>query len=163
MTKKKYLNDNSGKTLKTNKIDPRVAVFKANYLNSHNTKTFCNITQSAVAAGYSHSYGDNLSARTNKPKWWVEFQLQGDYMRAQMLETAQLRLNERLVEVVTDKDGRKLQADVAKFVSERLGKEHYSTRQELTGADGRRLFTNEKRVDATIPLTNLFKGVSASK
>lgn len=155
--------DNRGKTYKTSKIDPRVETFKAYYLNPHNAATFCNITQSALIAGYSATYANNLSANTNSPKWWKEFQMQGDFMRARMLETAQMRLNERLTERVDDKDGLKLQTDVAKFVSERLGKEHYSTRQEVTGADGRRLFTNDKRADATIPLTNLFKGVEQPK
>ena len=155
--------NHTGKTYKTNKIDPRSIEFKKHYLNSHNSVTFCNIYQSGIASGYSEEYSSNISARINKPKWWVEFSEQGDFLRASMLQTAQRNIQTTLQSHDDDRDSQKLKHDASKFVSERLGKEHYSTRQEVTGADGRRLFTNEKRVDATIPLTNLFKGVASSK
>jgi len=62
--------------------------------------------------------------------------------------------------VSDDKDDRKLKHDATKFISERLGKEHYSTRQEVTGADGRRLFDNTAREAASVPIEQLFKGVA---
>ncbi len=140
--------------------DPRVDMFKQFYLRP-DSYTFMNVRQSALRAGYTQHYSDSLSSNSG-PKWYIEMIESGDYRRAQMLHKAEERLYERVAETVEDKDGLKLQTDVAKFVSERLGKEHYSTRQEVTGKDGKRLFSVEQRATASVPLTNLFKGVDKS-
>lgn len=150
----------TGERYKRTVLDPRVALFKA-YYTDPNSPTFCNILQSGIRAGYSEQYSQNISAQ--RPQWWDDMQNDSDVKRAEMLATAEKRLNERLVEVPEDKEGLKIQTDVAKFVSERLGKAHYSTRQEITGKDGRRLFTNEQRASASVPLANLFKGVEQPK
>ena len=152
--------DNTNKTYKTRKESGRVQVFKMFYLDPTST-TFWNVRGSALRAGYSELYANNITVQ--EPKWWNELQASAEFDRAEMLSLAQKNMHKRLKTAPSSPLQEKLQADTDKFISERLGKEHYSTRQEVTGADGRRLFTNEKRVDATIPLTNLFKGVSASK
>jgi hypothetical protein len=79
-----------------------------------------------------------------------------------MLKAAENNLHQTIVTPPEDKDDKKLQHDATKFVSERLGKEHYSTRQEVTGKDGKRLFSVEQRASANVPLNNLFKGVDKS-
>lgn len=56
----------------------------------------------------------------------------------------------------------KPELDASKFVTERLGKEHYSTRKELTDKGGKRLF-NVKDKEADETLVDLFKGVEAPK
>lgn len=153
--------DNTGKTYKTHKIDPRATAFKRAYLDSHNPQTFCNITQSALAAGYSEEYAHNLSARTNSPKWYKEFQEQADFMRANMLKQAEKNINRTLTEEPKDTVDKKLQQDASKFVSERLGKDHYSTRKELTDKGGRKLFTNQTQHNEEIAVEDLFIGVSS--
>lgn len=152
--------NNTGKEYRTLKINQQAKVFATFYL-SPASDTFMNVRQSALRAGYSERYANNITVQ--RPKWWIELTETADYERAQMLKTAQKRLNERLTEKATDRDTLKIQTDVAKFVSERLGKEHYSTRQEVTGADGRAIFANEERDRAKTPLASLFKGVADIK
>jgi len=137
--------------------DPRVDMFKQFYCRP-DSYTFGNVRQSAMRAGYTETYADNISSQ--KPSWWVEFTETGDFLRAEMLKEAQKNLYSTITSHSDDKEDVKLKHDATKFVSERLGKEHFSTRQEVTGADGRRLFSNEKREAATVPLSNLFKGVA---
>jgi len=143
---------------RTAPYDPRVDIFKQFYLRP-DSYTFMNVRQSALRAGYTEHYANNLSTGSG-PVWYMELIESSEYRRAAMLKKAEQRLYERVEEDVKDKDGRKLQADVAKFVTERLGKDHYSTRQEVTGADGRRLFDNKTRESATVPIAQLFKGVA---
>ena len=161
MAYKKPTPNNTGKEYRTLKINHKAQIFSTFYL-SPTSDTFMNVYQSAIRAGYTEQYSENITSQ--RPKWWVELTETADYQRAQMLKKAQSRLEDRLTEEVTsDKDRLKIQTDVAKFVSERLGKDHYSTRNELTGADGRRLFTNDTRSNANIPLKSLFKGVEQAK
>ena len=154
----KTMPDNNGKTYNTLKAMNIKADMFAQFFLNPTSGTFMNVYQSGVRAGYSDLYSRNITVQ--RPKWWVELTESAEYRRAQMLDKAESRLNERLSDQSTDKDRLKLQTDVAKFVSERLGKEHYSTRQEVTGADGRRLFSSETRASATVPVANLFKGVA---
>lgn len=151
--------DNRGKTYKRNVYDPRVDMFKQFYLRP-DSYTFFNILQSALRAGYSQQYSENISVQ--QPKWWLELIESGDYTRAKMLHAAENRLHE-VVDAPLDDDPaqKRIQTDVAKYVTERLGKAFYSARQEVTGADGRRLFTNDNRAGAVAPLKTLFKGVQA--
>jgi hypothetical protein len=153
----KPIPDNNGKTYTTQKAMNIKADMFAQFFLNPTSKTFMNVYQSGLRAGYSDLYSRNITVQ--RPKWWVTLTESAEYRRAQMLDKAESRLNERLTDKSTDKDRLKLQTDVAKFVSERLGKEHYSTRQEVTGADGRRLFDNKTREDASTPVAALFKGV----
>lgn len=139
--------------------DPRVDMFKQFYCRP-DSYTFGNVRQSALRAGYTEQYANNISSQ--RPSWWVEFTETGDFKRAEMLKAAENNLHQTIVTPPEDKDDKKLQHDATKFVSERLGKEHYSTRQEVTGKDGKRLFSVEQRATASVPLTNLFKGVDKS-
>ena len=54
----------------------------------------------------------------------------------------------------------KLQADTDKYVSERLGKDHYSSRQELTDKGGRKLFTNDTKDTSDVALEQMFVGIA---
>jgi hypothetical protein len=147
--------NNTGKTYKRNVYDPRVDIFKQFYLRP-DSYTFFNIRQSALRAGYSEQYANNIS--TQQPKWWKELQASSEFTRAKMLHAAENNLYEYVSEPTpTDASHKRIQADVSKYVTERLGKEHYSSRQEMTGADGRRLFDSSKRDLAAVPLAKLFK------
>lgn len=158
--------DNTGKTYERRKPeDARVTAFKQAYLDVHNTVTFCNIRQSALKAGFSEHYANNISGRPNPPKWWVEFRDSNEFLRAEMLRMSEQHFYNVLQtsDSTEDIERFKLKQRTAEFVSERVGKEIYSTRQELTGADGRRLFTNDTRERAKMPLATLFKGVAPEK
>lgn len=158
MSSDKKMPDNNGKTYKRRTTTPRVNLFKQYYLDV-NGDTFCNIRGSAIKAGYSPEYAENISH--NRPKWWVEFQTEGNFRRAKMLDLAEQRLQERLEEQPETKDDKKMQTDVSKFISERVGKEYYSTRQELTDKGGKKLFSNDK--DSEPALQELFVGVKAAE
>ena len=150
--------NNTGK--KYNRTAPNYqAQAFAKFYMTPTSESFMNVRQSALRAGYSETYANNITVQ--RPEWWVELIDSAEYQRAAMLKKAQSRLDERLSDDVSgDANKLKIQTDVAKFISERLGKEHYSTRQEVTGADGKRLFDNEQRMESVQPLANLFKGVS---
>ena len=138
---------------------PRVTAFKRAYIDATNEKTFCNIRQSALAAGFSQSYAENLSGRVNEPKWWIQFRESQEAIRAKMLQMSEQHFY-KVLETPDNTDNTeryKLKQRTAEFISERVGKDVYSTRQEVTGADGRRLFDSSKRERANVPLTKLFK------
>ena len=155
----KEMPDNAGKVYATRKeINAKAEMFKQFFL-SPVSPTFMNVLQSALRAGYSQTYSENISVQ--RPKWWIELTETADYQRAAMLKAAQSALLETVTTESNDKDDRKLKHDASKFISERLGKDHFSVRQELTGADGRRLIPNETRDSLKMPLSTLFKGISA--
>ena len=158
MSSKKKIPDNNGKTYKTHKTNPKAQLF-ANYYMSPDSPTFWNIYQSAIKAGYSHLYSLNIS--TQRPKWWVELTETAQFERTRMLARAQKNLLETLETDPENDTQLKLKTDVSKFVSERLGKDHYSTRQELTDKGGKRLFNNESKDATESSLSHMFKGVQA--
>lgn len=146
--------DNRGKTYNRTAVDPRVAVFKAHYTNP-SSDTFMNILQSALRAGYSQQYSENIGNQA--PKWFVEMMQDADVQRARMLKAAENALEKAVNYDDKDTNRANLKLKAASFVAERLGKDKYSARQELTGAEGRRLFTNDTRAAANLPLEKLFK------
>lgn len=151
---------NTGKTYNTTKEDPRVTVFKMFFLDPRSA-TFWNVRGSALRAGYKEEYASNLTNR--KPKWWVQLLESAEFTRAEMLHDAEKNLRNTLKNDPRTDTQEKLKHDASKFVAERVGKEFYSTRQEVTGADGRRLFAGESRQSQKMPLTSLFKGVETVK
>lgn len=152
--------DNTGKTYKTVKPNYKAQMFATFYM-SPTSDTFMNVRQSAMRAGYTETYADNITVQN--PKWWVELTQSSDFERAKILQKAQSRIAERLSEETEDKDRLKIQTDVAKFALERLGKDHYSTRTELTDKGGRRLFSSETRASENIDVASLFKGVEVQR
>ena len=154
-----------GKTKRTNKqhapFDPRVDIFKQFYLRP-DSYTFMNIRQSALRAGYTDQYANNLSTN-NGPLWFVEMLESADHQRARMLKAAEDNLLNTVTGEAKDTTEQKLKHDATKFVSERLGKEHYSTRQEITDKDGRRLFQSNAKESTDIAISDLFAGIAADK
>lgn len=157
----KPIESNTGKKYKRTMFDPRIDMFKQFYM-SPTSPTFMNIRRSALRAGYTDQYARNISVQ--KPSWWIELIENTEYLRAQSLKQAENNLYETVCEPLSnDVQEKKLQLDTSKFVTERLGKEVYSARTELTGAGGRRLIPDETRASTKIPLTSLFKGVDESQ
>lgn len=122
------------------KIDPRQASFVAYYLDPK-SETYSNCLQSALKAGYEQEYAENLL--NIMPKWLSEsMDISGDMKR---LRKAEKNLTEVQNIEIYNEEG-KLDANlidkrtkVDMFIAERLNKEKYSTRQELSGKGGKDL------------------------
>jgi len=114
--------------------DPRQAEFLKNYLNPK-SKTFSNALQSALKAGYSQEYSENIT--NQMPDWLAE-----NLGNEKMLNKALKNLNKILDLPIEEKENLKVVADISKFATSRLGKDKgWSDRTELTGADGKDLPT----------------------
>ena len=126
-------------------MDPRQKLCWEYYI-SPKSETFGNAFASAIKAGYEESY-----ARTITDSDWFRDKVR----RLNMLQKAEKVLEETLdmnvttstivdeVEVVKiDPALAKIKQDTAKFIAERVGKEYYSTRSEVTGADGKEIKGN---------------------
>lgn len=111
------------------KMNPQRLAFKEAYCNPE-SDTFGNAYQSALKAGFSEEYAKNI---TGQGVEWVS-----EIIRDQeLLGQAEKNLKELLTQV----DDIKVRADITKFVASTLGKKKYSSRQEVTGADGKELPT----------------------
>ena len=115
-------------------LNPQQESFLVEYLNPK-SPNFSNALQSALKAGYSQEYSENITHLM--PDWLSESI--GDMKR---LRKAEKILDKTLDMNPVDEDGRvdnqllKTQTDTAKFFAERLNKKKYSIRKELTGEDG---------------------------
>ncbi len=148
--------NNNGKKYVRKAIDPRVAVFKAHYTNP-SSDTFMNVLQSALRAGYSQQYSENIG--NQNPGWYADMMQDSDVQRARMLKAAENALEKAVNYDDTEHSKATLKLKASTFVAERLGKDKYSSRSEMTGADGRAIFTNDERESNKMPLSTLFKGV----
>ena len=98
-----------------------------------------NATESALEAGYSKDHARNITLQG-----WFKERLD-KLRRRDMLSKAEQVLKKTLDYNAEDKEGNpkvdllRVQSDVAKHVTKTLGKEAYSERQELTGANGENL------------------------
>lgn len=127
------------KTPEDNILSPQQQMAWSNYVDPK-SKTFSNAYQSAKKAGYSEEYSSNIMIE----KWWknklriLNMLDKAEQNLSDFLEmdtkTKKLIQNE-LVEM-DDSEKMRIKADITKFVAERVGKARYSTRQELTAANG---------------------------
>lgn len=114
-------------------LDPRQAEFLKRYLDPK-SKTFSNALQSALKAGYSQDYAENITVQL--PKW-----LEEKLGKEKLVKKAEKVLENCLDYSDEEPVKMKLKQDTAKFVASRLGKKNWSERQELTGKDGKDLPT----------------------
>lgn len=158
------LNYMKKKTKKTNKkgedlneeffLDPRMDKAWIGYTNPK-SPTFGNAKRSAINAGYSESYANLI---TTRDVWLGKVRRSRLFGKAEKVleETLDMETNLPLIGMfgpIIDKKTKQpilqqndkllnIKQNSAKFVTERLGKkEGYSTRTELTGADGAALPT----------------------
>ena len=112
-------------------LDPRQVAFME-YFFEPKSETFGNCLQSALKAGYSDGYAEQLTSRL--PNWLKESF--DKLKRKGMLTKAEHNLFKLLD--VDENDPRlvAIKADISKFVASRLGKAVYSERTELSGKDG---------------------------
>ena len=61
--------DNTGKQYRTMKINHQAQMFATFYM-SPTSDTFMNVRQSALRAGYSEQYANNITVQ--RPKWWID-------------------------------------------------------------------------------------------
>lgn len=114
--------------------DPRQALFLTYYLDPK-SETFSNAKQSALKAGYSEEYSDNIMSLL--PDWLSESI--GDN---ELLQKAEKRLKQILDFEPVDEEGKidnSLLANQMKainLVAKGIGKAKYSERVEQTGKDG---------------------------
>lgn len=118
-------------------LTPQQELFLAEYTNPK-SDNFGNAVQSALKAGYTENYANNITGLM--PEWL--FENIGDMKR---LRKAEKNLTEVQNIEIYNEEG-KLDANlidkrtkVDMFIAERLNKEKYSTRQELSGKGGKDL------------------------
>lgn len=112
-------------------LDPRQKLCWDYYINPK-SETFSSGLASAIKAGYQQSTAEQITVED----WFIE-----KLRTLNMLDKAEKVLN-IILEFETeslDEKRLRIQQDSAKFVAERVGKAKYSTRTELTGADGKDL------------------------
>lgn len=101
-----------------------------------------NAYASAIEAGYSESSAKNITMRD-----WFKDRLRR-LTRKDMLSKAEKLLDKTLTLEAVNEEGKtdtnllRIQTDVAKHITNTLGKEAYSTRQEVTGKDGEQIQGN---------------------
>lgn len=108
-------------------LTPQQIKFLEHYLDVK-SDTFGNALQSALLAGYSREYAESIT--TKDLKWLSEYG--GDAKRL-------LKAERNLEQLLDQDEDLKVKADITKFVAGTLGKKKYSSRQELTGKDGKDL------------------------
>lgn len=108
-------------------LDPRQKLCWSNYINP-SSETFGNATQSAIKAGYTPDYADQITT----VDWF-----KGKVRRLNMVSKAERNLDNTLDLVTINKEGYedpqllKIKVDVSKTIVQTLGKdEGYSTKTE---------------------------------
>ncbi len=109
-------------------LSPQQIEFLKYYLDPKG-ETYSNATRSAIKAGYSQDYADNLTSLM--PDWLSE----NIGRRKRMLVKAENRL-----EASIDSQDERVALDASKFVAKTIGKdEGYTERTEITGNKGKDL------------------------
>ena len=112
--------------------------FVANY-NNPESPTFGNAYKTALSVGMSESYARTITVEN--PRWF-----QDNCRHGELMELAEERLKHYLTFKPENPTEMKVQQDTAKFVASSLGKEHYSTRQEIKGDSSKRTFNPETKL-----------------
>jgi hypothetical protein len=136
-------------------LTPQQELFLS-YYTDPKSETFSNATQSAIKAGYEQSYADNIMALL--PDWLSENI--GDMRR---LRKAEKNLEEvQNLEIKDPNTGRvdpqlvEKRTKVDIFLAERLGKDKYSPRQEVTGKGGKDLIPDKQSKEKADEAINTF-------
>lgn len=126
-------------------LNPQQEAFLVNYLDPK-SETWGNYTQSAIKAGYTQQYADNI---TNAMPKWLSENLQDSGLISKALSN--------LWEFVGDEENKNLQWDATKFTLTRLNKEKFSERVENTGKGGKDLIPETISKEEQIELLSLLK------
>lgn len=149
-------------------LDPRQLDCWERYINPK-SETFANAKRSAMAAGYSDAHSEDIKAF----EWFkrMEHRSKMQRMRVKAEDALEEMLDmpvnvieytglgeDRTPVVTTDTTLVKIKQDTAKFAVERLGKDEWSTRQELTGADGERLIDADAKRKSDEAINDFLNG-----
>lgn len=139
------LREESGISMAGNqyKPDPRQALFLKGYLDPK-SNTFSNAYQSAIAAGYEEEYAQVI---LSKDLDWMS-----DFVKtSSMVQKAERNLD-KILDMDSERGGKidtgvlKVVADTSKFVTERLAKDKYSSKQ-VTEHMGKIEMVNDSELD----------------
>jgi hypothetical protein len=100
-------------------LTPRQILFLKNYLDPK-SKTFSNAKQSALKAGFGKEYSEVIASIENE---WLSESIKHE----DLLKKAERNIDNFL----SDPEDKRIQADITKFVAERIGKEKFSTKSEV--------------------------------
>jgi phage terminase small subunit len=130
-------------------LTPQQQAFLKNYL-SPKSETWSNAYQSALKAGYSKEYSENITSQM--PDWLSENL--GDNA---LLSKALANLSEAL-EGELDEEGRSKQIKykATEFTLKSLNKDKFSERTEHTGKDGKDLIPDKQSEEKANQAINLF-------
>lgn len=133
-------------------LNPQQRAFKKAYC-SPRSPTFGNAFQSALSVGYDEAYAAQITARNTD--WMNEI-----VRDMELLDKAEAALHEALdydvrngEEAGVDPAVAGIKSKVGMFVAERLGKDRYSLRNEVTGEDGEAITWRVVRGRADEPLS----------
>lgn len=117
-------------------LNPQQETFLKNFLDPKSLN-FGNYRQSAMAAGYSQDYADNISVQM--PEW-----LFNSLGKSRKVIKAEKNLDDALDGLLDDPEkGKKdIQWKATEMTLKTLRKDDYSERTELTGKDGADLVIN---------------------
>lgn len=108
-------------------LNPKQELFLQLFLDPK-SETFGNYTQSAIKAGYSPEYADNITALM--PKWLDEALEDSTLVRKAL---------DNLSDFIGNAENPTIQWDATKFTLKNLNSTKFSERQELTGKGGKDL------------------------
>lgn len=122
------------------------------YYTDPKSDTWSNYRQSALKAGYSEEYADNISSLM--PNWLSE-----NIGDTKLLVKATKNLEMGLDGLLDDpeKGGKPIQAKLTEFTLKGLQKSKWSDRQEVTGKDGKDLIPEVLTEEQKQALQNLVK------
>lgn len=117
---------------------PQQQQFVAQY-NNPESPSFGNAYKTAISVGMSESYARTITVEN--PKWF-----QDNCRHGELMELAEERLKHYLTFKPENPTEMKVQQDTAKFVAGSLGKEHYSTRQEVRSDSQKKSFSPQTKL-----------------
>lgn len=112
-------------------------LFLSSYINSE-SDTFSNAFRSALLAGYSESYAENITHLM--PEWLSEYIGKDDMLKKaerNLSEVQDISIRNEKGELDAQLIDKRTKVDI--FIAKTLGKAKYSERQEVTGANGEQL------------------------
>ena len=108
---------------KSDKLTPKQEAFLSFYVDPK-SETYGNALRSALKAGFSETYAKTITA--TMPDW-----LSDNLRRMKMLEKAERNLQRAMDYKDDDPRFAKIRMDASKFIAERIGRNIYSTKQEV--------------------------------
>jgi len=136
----------------TKKLPSQKMLLAWEYYTNPASPTFDSVKDSGILAGFSSSYSHKGLYRSRQ---WREFEaerarvlekyntLQAEERRKRMLAQAEANLEEAVNSKSWEKEDKKIKHDATKFVASTLGREHYSTRNDVPDAGEGALLTGE--------------------